>query len=184
MLRSGRLGTGCATELASQIWHFTICDTKVWAASLSLEWTSRRSWQLVDIGPRANCFGMYNLLTRGPCHRCRQKLAHPFFAISKRFRTLERLQGQDQTNNTAQNDTKLACQGEQAPCKSTPSLAEHGAGCTAEEHGAPNPWGQSGLRCAHWKHGRRSKAFVEARKQIWAELRRVERSMRASGLID
>ena len=36
---------------------------------------------------------------------------------------------------------------------------------------------------AHWKHGRQSKAFVEARKKIWAELRRVEGEMRIMGFV-
>ena len=40
-------------------------------------------------------------------------------------------------------------------------------------------------RCiaAHWKHGRRSKAFVEKRKQIWSELRRIKQEMRATGYL-
>jgi len=40
-----------------------------------------------------------------------------------------------------------------------------------------------GSPAAHWKHGRRSKGFTEARKQIWADLRAVEARMRADGLI-
>ena len=43
--------------------------------------------------------------------------------------------------------------------------------------------GKARIAAAHWKHGRRSKAFTEARKQIWAELRAVEARMRADGLI-
>jgi len=43
--------------------------------------------------------------------------------------------------------------------------------------------GKAACVAAHWKHGRRSKAFVEARKQIWAELRRIETNMRIEGLI-
>ena len=43
--------------------------------------------------------------------------------------------------------------------------------------------GKARIAAAHWKHGRRSKAFTEARKQIWADLRAVEASMRADGLI-
>jgi len=30
--------------------------------------------------------------------------------------------------------------------------------------------GKARIAAAHWKHGRRSKAFTEARKQIWADL--------------
>ncbi len=43
--------------------------------------------------------------------------------------------------------------------------------------------GKARIVAAHWKHGRRSRAFTEARKQIWAELRAVEARMRADGLI-
>jgi hypothetical protein len=43
--------------------------------------------------------------------------------------------------------------------------------------------GKARIAAAHWKHGRRSKAFTEARKQIWADLRAVEARMRADGLI-
>ena len=43
--------------------------------------------------------------------------------------------------------------------------------------------GKARIAAAHWKHGRRSRAFTEARKQIWADLRAVERRMRLDGLI-
>ena len=43
--------------------------------------------------------------------------------------------------------------------------------------------GKSRSIAAHWKHGRRSKAFVERRKQIWSELRRIKRLMRATGYL-
>jgi len=36
---------------------------------------------------------------------------------------------------------------------------------------------------AHMKHGRRSRAFSETRKQIWKELRAIEARMRADGFI-
>ena len=39
--------------------------------------------------------------------------------------------------------------------------------------------GKARIAAAHWKHGRRSRAFTEARKQIWADLRAVEARMRA-----
>jgi hypothetical protein len=45
--------------------------------------------------------------------------------------------------------------------------------------GPKTPEGKARIVAAHYKHGRRSKAFTEARKQIWADLRAVE----ASGLI-
>ena len=43
--------------------------------------------------------------------------------------------------------------------------------------------GKARIAAAQWKHGRRSKGFTEARKQIWADLRAVEARMRADGLI-
>ena len=43
--------------------------------------------------------------------------------------------------------------------------------------------GKARIAAAHWKHGRRSRAFTEARKQIWVDLRAVEARMRADGLI-
>ena len=49
--------------------------------------------------------------------------------------------------------------------------------------GPRTPEGKAACVAAHWKHGKRSKAFVEARKQIWAELRRVEKEMRAKKYI-
>ena len=45
--------------------------------------------------------------------------------------------------------------------------------------GPKTPEGKARIAAAHWKHGRRSKAFTEARKQIWADLRSVEARMRA-----
>ena len=49
--------------------------------------------------------------------------------------------------------------------------------------GPKTPGGKARIAAAHWKHGRRSRAFTEARKQIWAGLRAVEARMRADGLI-
>ena len=43
--------------------------------------------------------------------------------------------------------------------------------------------GKARIASAHFVHGKRSKKFVEARKRLWAELRRVEREMRADGII-
>ena len=43
--------------------------------------------------------------------------------------------------------------------------------------------GKARIAAAQWKHGRRSRAFTEARKQIWADLRAVEARMRADGII-
>ena len=43
--------------------------------------------------------------------------------------------------------------------------------------------GKARIAAAHYKHGRRSKKFVEARAKIWKELREIERRMRMDGLI-
>ena len=43
--------------------------------------------------------------------------------------------------------------------------------------------GKARIAQAHFKHGRRSKEFVEQRAKIWAELREIERRMRMDGLI-
>ena len=43
--------------------------------------------------------------------------------------------------------------------------------------------GKTRIAAAHFKHGKRSKRFVEQRKKIWAELREIERRMRLDGLI-
>jgi hypothetical protein len=43
--------------------------------------------------------------------------------------------------------------------------------------------GKARIVAAHWKHGRRSRAFSETRKQIWKELRAIEARMRADGYI-
>ena len=49
--------------------------------------------------------------------------------------------------------------------------------------GPKTPEGKARIAAAHWKHGRRSKAFTETQKQIWADLRAVEARMRADGFI-
>lgn len=43
--------------------------------------------------------------------------------------------------------------------------------------------GKARIAAAHYKHGRRSKHYVEMRKKIWAELREIEARMRKDGLI-
>ncbi|MDA8740934.1 hypothetical protein N9M73_07400 [Rhodobacteraceae bacterium] len=43
--------------------------------------------------------------------------------------------------------------------------------------------GKARIAAAHYRHGRRSKKFVEARAKIWAELRIIERKMRMDGFI-
>jgi hypothetical protein len=49
--------------------------------------------------------------------------------------------------------------------------------------GPKTPEGKARIVAAHWKHGRRSRAFSETRKQIWKELRAIEARMRADGYI-
>ena len=49
--------------------------------------------------------------------------------------------------------------------------------------GPKTPEGKARIAAAHWKNGRRSRAFTEARKKIWADLRAVDARMRADGLI-
>ena len=43
--------------------------------------------------------------------------------------------------------------------------------------------GKARIAQAHYRHGRRSKKFVEMRAKIWRELREIERKMRMDGLI-
>jgi hypothetical protein len=90
------------------------------------------------------------------------------------------------TNDTKQKDTKLCLAKTRsgAPCQKNPIANRtrcrlHGGLST----GPRTPEGKARCVAAHWKHGRRSKAYVEIRKQIWAELRRVEKEMRFEGII-
>ena len=43
--------------------------------------------------------------------------------------------------------------------------------------------GKARIAAAHLKHGKRSKRYVEQRKKIWAELRKIERRMKLDGLL-
>ena len=90
------------------------------------------------------------------------------------------------TSDTEPNDIKLCLAKTRsgAPCQKHPIAGRtrcrlHGGRST----GARTPEGKAACVAAHWKHGRRSKAYVEARKQIWAELRKVEKEMRSNGII-
>ena len=90
------------------------------------------------------------------------------------------------TNDTEPNDIKLCLAKTRsgAPCQKHPIAGRtrcrlHGGLST----GPKTPEGKAACVAAHWKHGRRSKAFVEARKQIWSALRGVEAEMRAIGII-
>ena len=70
-----------------------------------------------------------------------------------------------------------ACQ--KPPLKGKSRCRLHGGLST----GPKTPEGKARIAATHWKHGRRSKAFTETRKQIWADLRAVETRMRADGFI-
>ena len=70
-----------------------------------------------------------------------------------------------------------ACQ--KPPIKGKRRCRLHGGLST----GPKTPEGKARISAAHWKHGKRSKRFVEQRKKIWAELRAIERKMRMIGLI-
>ena len=61
--------------------------------------------------------------------------------------------------------------------KNCPSKARPAVGCTGDYLQAHEPWkAKHAFVAAHWKHGRRSRAFTEARKQIWADLRAIGHS--------
>ena len=91
------------------------------------------------------------------------------------------------TNDAKRKPTKLCLAKTRSgvPCQKHPIAGRtrcrlHGGLST----GPRSPEGKAACVAAHWKHGRRSKAFVETSKRIWADLRRVERALKASGLID
>lgn len=90
------------------------------------------------------------------------------------------------TNNTEPNDIKLcfAKTRSSTPCQKHPVAGKtrcrlHGGLST----GPKTEEGKAACLAAHWKHGRRSRAHVEKRKQIWADLRQVESKMREAGII-
>lgn len=66
-----------------------------------------------------------------------------------------------------------------APIKGKTRCRLHGGLST----GPRTAEGKARIAAAHWKHGRRSKKFVEMRAKIWKELREIEARMRADGLI-
>lgn len=90
------------------------------------------------------------------------------------------------TNDTNPNDIKLCLAKTRSgmPCQKRPIAGRtrcrlHGGLST----GPRTREGKAACVAAHWKHGRRSKAYVEARKQIWSELKLIEERMRQSGII-
>lgn len=90
------------------------------------------------------------------------------------------------TNDTEPNDSKLCLAKTRsgAPCQKHSVVGRtrcrlHGGLST----GPRTPEGKAACVAVHWKHGRRSKAYVEARKQIWLELKRIEQKMQTRGII-
>lgn len=90
------------------------------------------------------------------------------------------------TNDTEPNNTKLCLAKNRSgkPCQKHPSVGRtrcklHGGLST----GPKTPEGKARIAAAHWKHGRRSKKYVEMRKKIWAELRAIEARMREDGYL-
>lgn len=78
---------------------------------------------------------------------------------------------------SAKTRTGTACQ--KPPIKGKTRCRLHGG----LSSGPKTAEGKARIAAAHWKHGRRSKKFVEARAKIWAELRMIERKMRMDGFI-
>ena len=70
-----------------------------------------------------------------------------------------------------------ACQN--PPIKGKSRCRLHGGLST----GPKTPEGKAACIAAHWKHGRRSRAYIETRKKIWADLRLIEIQMRQTGII-
>ena len=77
----------------------------------------------------------------------------------------------------AQTRRGTACQ--KNPIKGKTRCRLHGGLST----GPRTEQGKARISAAHYKHGRRSKKFVEARAKIWAELRIIERKMKMDGII-
>jgi len=89
-------------------------------------------------------------------------------------------------NVTEPNDTELCLAKTRSgkPCQKHPIAGRtrcrlHGGLST----GPKTPEGKAACIAAHWKHGRRSKAYTETRKKIYADLRRVEQKLRNNGII-
>lgn len=75
----------------------------------------------------------------------------------------------------ARTRSGLPCQ--KPPLKSKSRCRLHGGLST----GPRTADGKARIASANYKHGRRSKKFNEIRKQIWAELRKKEKEMKAQG---
>ena len=90
------------------------------------------------------------------------------------------------TSNTEQNDTNLCLAKTRsgALCQKHPIAGRtrcrlHGGLST----GPKTLKGKAACVAAHWKHGRRFKGYVETRKRLWADLRKLEKEMRELGVI-
>ena len=70
-----------------------------------------------------------------------------------------------------------ACQ--KSPLKGKNRCRLHGGLST----GPRTAEGRARIAAAHYRHGRRSKKFIEMRAKIWAELRIIERKMKMDGFI-
>ena len=77
----------------------------------------------------------------------------------------------------AMKKSGTACQ--KSPLKGKNRCRLHGGLST----GPRTAEGRARIAAAHYRHGRRSKKFVEARAKIWAELRIIERKMKMDGII-
>jgi len=86
---------------------------------------------------------------------------------------------QRQNKMTCSATTRSATPCQKPPMKGKKRCRLHGGLST----GPRTAEGKARIAAAHWKHGRRSKKFVEMRAKIWKELREIEARMRADGLI-
>ena len=75
--------------------------------------------------------------------------------------------------------TRLGTKCQKPPLKGKKRCRLHGG----LSSGPRTAEGRARIAAAHFRHGRRSKKFVEARAKIWAELREIERRMKMDGLI-
>ena len=80
---------------------------------------------------------------------------------------------------TCSATTRSATPCQKPPMKGKKRCRLHGGLST----GPRTAEGKARIAATHYKHGKRSKAFTEMRKKIWAELREVEARMRDDGLI-
>ena len=75
--------------------------------------------------------------------------------------------------------TRLGTKCQKPPLKGKKRCRLHGG----LSSGPRTAEGRARIAAAHYRHGRRSKRFVQMRAKIWKELRKIEARMRAEGLI-